>query len=157
MNVYGVYDMSAGGQDYVAANASYSASQSDTVSSEYMQVEARPPYVDLYVGFAKCPAWSASQYLSDLRACGNDLCTWETCGGQALHETRRTQSPSSASCGWGSDWCDFANFQDSSNYLPWFSRGGYATNLQDGGIFTEAMDRGTGGDNHATRPILYKP
>ena len=143
-NVYGVYDMSAGGQDYVAANASYSASQSDTVSNEYMQVEARPPYVDLYVGFAKCPAWSASQYLSDLRACGNDLCTWETCGGQALHETRKAQSVADEySAAWGN--ISLASFFEKNDNSPvndhsWMMRGGEVTT--SAGLWTSGADNG---------------
>ena len=157
-NIYGVYDMAGQDADFVAGNATNSSTSAGFTPSFALTYPIVEPNINLYKtadGFgAGAPAWSVS---SSQSLYNHDVCTWETCGGQALHETRRTQSPSSASCGWGSDWCDFANFQDSSNYLPWFSRGGYATNLQDGGIFTEAMDRGTGGDNHATRPILYKP
>ena len=67
-NPTGIYDMSGGSDEYVAASYSYSLNNSN--ANEYFGSNAaHPPYVNTY-------------NFDDL-----DNCTFATCGGQALHET----------------------------------------------------------------------
>ena len=65
-NVYGIYDMSGGGWEYVAA--SYT-SDLNSSSTNYFSLAAHPPYVNNY-------------NFTDFNSC-----TYQTCGGQALYET----------------------------------------------------------------------
>ncbi|MDR2063846.1 MAG: hypothetical protein LBQ02_03630, partial [Candidatus Nomurabacteria bacterium] len=60
----------------------------------------------------------------------NDVCTYQTCGGQALHETKTVQSVSSDTQSWGSDYSYFVN-----SSLPWFPRGGNANDGSNAGLF----------------------
>ena len=134
--VYGIYDMSGGAYEYVMGNLTGYDDQSETSSSSYMTTQAKPPYVDLYkesLGFDYSssddtnPDWSTS---TSANLYNNDVCTWATCGGHALHETKQYQSVSSYNQSWGSD---DSNFVRSSN--RWFRRGGYATDYSIAGLF----------------------
>ena len=142
-NIYGIYDMSGGVYEYVMGNLTGYDDQSETSNITYMQTRAKPPYVDLYKesqGFDYIsiddtnPAWSAS---TSAQYYNNDVCTWGTCGGHALHETKQYQSVSSSYQSWGSD---NSNFVNSSN--RWFQRGGGALALSNAGLFNSG--RGTG-------------
>ena len=116
-NVYGVYDMAGGAYEYVMGSYTTNASQSSTSQFSYA---VKPPYVDLYVN----PPFSGN-YTSN-----NNLCTWATCGGHALYETKNVQSVSSNI----QSWCgDISNFVSSSN--PWFRRGGSALDGSGAGVF----------------------
>ena len=66
-NPTGIYDMSGGGYEYVAA--SYSDNANSLQDASYFNQAAHPPYVNVY---------NFSNF--------ND-CTYKTCGGQALYET----------------------------------------------------------------------
>ena len=134
--VYGIYDMSGGAYEYVMGNLTGYDNQSETSSSTYMATQAKPPYVDLYkesLGFDYSssgdtnPAWSKS---TSANYYNNDVCTWETCGGHALHETKQYQSISSNVQSWGS----------ASSYFVyssgrWFRRGGSAGSGSNAGLF----------------------
>ena len=134
--VYGIYDMSGGAYEYVMGNLTGYDNQSETSSSTYMATQAKPPYVDLYKesqGFDYSssgdtnPAWSKS---TSANYYNNDVCTWETCGGHALHETKQYQSISSNVQSWGS----------ASSYFVyssgrWFRRGGSAGSGSNAGLF----------------------
>ena len=122
-NVYGVYDMNGGAYEYVMGSYTTNAHQS---SIGQFANAARPPYVDLY--------YSGNGFPSTSPLTGNDYCTWSTCGGQALHETRITQSvmgPFQAWNQWDKGYSYFV-------YPPatWFLRGGYADDGSFAGIFT---------------------
>jgi hypothetical protein len=61
----------------------------------------------------------------------NNFCTYQTCGGQALHETKSVQSVSSSLQSWG---LDYSRFVDADS--PWFIRGGYSYNGSHAGLFS---------------------
>ena len=144
--VYGIYDMSGGAYEYVMGNLTGYDNQSETSRSSYMTTQAKPPYVDLYKesqGFDYSssgdtnPAWSTS---TSANYYNNDVCTWGTCGGHALHETKQYQSVSSYNQSWGSD---YSYFVYSSS--RWFPRGGYANGGSYAGLFYSS--RYDGGSN----------
>ena len=101
-NPTGIYDMSGGGLERVAASYSNNLSNSDT-NKCFGSNAAHPPYVNTY-GIASA-----------------NSCTFATCGGQALYET------SSAGVQWNGDTRD--NFVDSSH--SWFLRGDAAWFIVD--------------------------
>ena len=68
-NPTGIYDMSGGGYEYVAA--SYSDNLNNSNAGYFFRKSAHPPYVNTY-------------NFSDPNSC-----TFSTCGGQALYETNR--------------------------------------------------------------------
>ena len=149
-NVYGIYDMSGGVWEYVMGNLTGYDDQSESSSTKYTRNPIKPPYVDLYKespygnftsglsGTSNNPvAWSntSSEYLWN-----NDVCTWGTCGGHALHETKQYQSVSGDKQSWGGDSSNFAN----SSYR-WVQRGGSAIYGSNTGLFYLDSDSGTGG------------
>ena len=69
-NPTGIYDMSGGGWEHVAASYSDNLHNSNT-NEEFGSNAAHPPYVNTY----------------NLKY--SDSCTYQTCGGQALYETER--------------------------------------------------------------------
>ena len=153
--VHGIYDMSGGAYEYVMGNLTGYDDQSETNSSSYMTTQAKPPYVDLYKesqGFDYSssdntnPAWSTSTSASYYN---NDACTWETCGGHALHETKQYQSVSRNNQSWGSD---FSFFVYSSS--RWFQRGGGASNGFIAGLFYSYGNVGSYGDLRGFRAAL---
>ena len=117
-NIYGVYDMAGGAWDYVMG--SYTTDASQSMTNNYLSIAVKPPYVDLYVN----PPFSG------IDRTNNNLCTWATCGGHALYETKNVQSVSSYDQSWGGDHSNFVN----SSY-PWFARGGYPGNGSSAGLF----------------------
>jgi hypothetical protein len=133
-NVYGVYDMSGGNYDHVMGN------YGDTVGSS---------------GFASMPAagyynsYPSSIFTSGARD-NNNLCTWDTCGGHALHETK-TQDPVTSNTGsWNADVSDFVY---SSN--PWFRRGGFSNWSSGVGLFYHYYSNGGASDYDGFRVSIY--
>ena len=142
--IYGIYDMSGGAYEYVMGNLTGYDNQSETSSSTYMTTQVKPPYVDLYKesqGFDYSssgdtnPDWSKS---TSANYYNNDVCTWETCGGHALYETKQYQSVSSANQSWGSD---YSYFVYSSS--RWFRRGGNAYDGSYAGLFDSNYNYGS--------------
>ena len=119
-NIYGVYDMAGGAWEYVMGGYTTDASQSMT-NDYYLSIAVKPPYVDLYVK----PPFSGN-YTSN-----NNLCTWATCGGHALYETKNVQPVSGNGQSWDGD---HSYFVDSS--APWFVRGGGANGGSYAGLFS---------------------
>ncbi len=115
-NPTGIYDMSGGGWEYVAA--SYSDNLNNSNANEYFgSIAAHPPYVNTY-------------NITDV-----NNCTFATCGGQALYETNNGSG--NGSCQWNGNimW-----FVAPSN--PWFHRGGGYYNDSDAGLFYVALGYG---------------
>ena len=140
--VYGVYDMSGGANEYVAGNLTSYNNQ--TQQSTYMQEQAVQPYVDLYKEtpygvFNNRPLWS---YGTDAFMFNNDVCTWNTCGGHALHETKKYQSVEYANVSWGDDWSQFVWYGSRYSHR-WFLRGLSASSWHNAGLF--GVDRDTNG------------
>ena len=158
-NVYGIYDMSGGVWEYVMGNLTGYDDQSESSRASYTRNPIKPPYVDLYKespygNFTSSSihnpvAWSntSSEYYWN-----NDICTWDTCGGHALHETKQYQSVSDESPSWGGDSC---NFVYSSN--RWFLRGGGANgdSSSGAGLFHSSSDNGNAySTNSGFRSVL---
>ena len=153
--VYGIYDMSGGAYEYVMGNLTGYDDQSETSSSTYMRTQAKPPYVDLYkesLGFDYSssndtkPAWSAA---TSAQYYNNDVCTWGTCGGHALHETKQYQSVSNSQQSWGSDHSYFV-----ISDLCWFRRGGNAHDGSNAGLFVSFSYYGSGSSGFGFRAAL---
>ena len=161
--VYGIYDMYGGAYEYVMGNLTGYDNQSETNGSSYMITQAKPPYVDLYKespygnftsgvssGVDNNPVdWSAgtSEYYWN-----NDICTWNTCGGHALHETKRYQFVSSDGQSWGSDYSIFV-----FSSTRWFLRGGRAGFGNSAGLFYSYRSDGNGYSDRALRSALLAP
>ena len=149
-NVYGIYDMSGGANEYVMGNLSDSPNKSYTNS--YFSNPAKPPYVDIYLSTdfssSNRPGWSVVSSISYLY--NNDICTWGNCGGHALHETKLYQSVSSNIQSWGSDYSYFV-FSGSR----WFLRGGIASSGSIAGLFYSFSNNGGGNYFYGFRAALF--
>ncbi|MDR1197234.1 MAG: hypothetical protein LBL08_03115 [Candidatus Nomurabacteria bacterium] len=136
-NIYGIYDMSGGSEELVMSNR---GAISDT---SVMATMPQTRYIDIYyVGpFGIKPTGSAS---SNENFYNFDVCTFQTCGGQALSETTTMQSD----FGFGrSSWFSEGSIFVDSSY-PWATRGGPYYGFYSG-IFSVGS---SGGDSF--RPIL---
>ena len=154
-NVYGIYDMSGGAWEYVMGNLTGYDDQSESFSTSYTRNPIKPPYVDLYKessGFDYSssgdtnPTWS---YSTNARYYNNDVCTWGTCGGHALHETKQYQSVSSYDQSWGDDYSIFVN-----SSIRWFLRGGGANDGSGAGLFYSSHHNGDSGSSNGLRSVL---
>ena len=117
-NVYGIYDMAGGAIEYVMGSYATNTSQSSTM--EFANA-TRPPYVDLYL---------YTVFVNGDDLANNNKCTWATCGGHALHETKNVQLVSTKEQSWGDDYSFFVYASS-----PWFKRGGYSYNSKYAGLF----------------------
>ena len=124
-NIYGVYDMSGGAYEDVMGG--YTTSTSESLTSNYLRIAVRPPYIDLYVN----PPFSGDNITN------NNSCTWEACGGHALHETKTQRPVNENNQSWGSDYSYFVDAD-----TPWFPRGGYGGNSEYAGIFASYYSTG---------------
>ncbi|MDR2336673.1 MAG: hypothetical protein LBE03_01045, partial [Candidatus Nomurabacteria bacterium] len=141
-NVYGIYDIAGGAWEYVMGN--FNSTQNSTA----MAVMPNANYFNNYTtvaGFGTQPSWSSS---SSSYYYNNDVCTWATCGGHALHETKIQQSVSSTYQSWGSDYSDFVLSSD-----PWFIRSGDSASSSVAGVFMSNDDNGNGNDRIVFRVV----
>ena len=154
-NVYGIYDMSGGASEYVMGNLTGYDDQSESVGTSFTRNPIKPPYVDLYkesLGFDYSssgdtnPAWS---YSTNAQYYNNDVCTWDICGGHALHETKQYQSVSSYRQSWGDDYSNFP-FSD----YRWFHRGGDANDGISAGLFYPGSSGGDSNNSIGFRSVL---
>ncbi len=106
-NPTGIYDMSGGGWEYVAASYSDNLNNSN---AQYFNSAAHPPYVNTY-------------NFSDL-----NNCTFATCGGQALYETN--DGDNNGWNQWNGNYIDFV-----TSYRQWFGRGGSYNDGSSVGLF----------------------
>ena len=134
-NQTGIYDMSGGGWEYVAASYSDNLNNSDT-NQYFGSNAAHPPYVNTY---------NFKNFNS---------CTYQTCGGQALYETHNGSSSTGANM-WLNQYAYFVE-QDSSSY-PWFSRGGNYGNGSDAGLFYAGDGDGGAGGNYGAFRVALVP
>ena len=136
-NIYGVYDMAGGAREYVMGGYTTKASQS--MADRYLSFAVKPPYVDLYVD----PPFSDNYFAN------NNLCTWATCGGHALYETKNVQRVSGGDQSWDGD---YSNFVDSGS--PWFLRGGNVNYGPGIGLFGSDNYSGDTGYGYGFRVAL---
>ena len=127
-NPTGIYDMSGGGWEYVAA--SYSDNLNNSNTNEYFGSNtAHPPYVNTY---------NFSNFNS---------CTYQTCGGQALYETNNGTNDIAAQ--WNNNYVKFM-----SASTPWLIRGGGYGNKSTAGLFYASNLDGKISIGHSLRAIL---
>ena len=119
-NPTGIYDMSGGGNEYVAA--SYSDNLNNSNTNEYFGSAAHPPYVNIY------------------NFNNPNGCTFDTCGGQALYETNDGTNNRTRA-----QWNNNHMFFVKSSY-PWFVRGGNCGDGSYAGLFFVHYNRGGTGD-----------
>ncbi len=128
-NPTGLYDMSGGNAEYTLSN--FNHVQADWGSGPVDGFPAgnfpSSKYLDVYLN----PPFTGDYYTS------NDLCTWATCGGRALHETKSVQSVTSYDQSWGSD---YSLFVDAG--FPWSLRGGNSSDGSGAGLFSAFSDVG---------------
>ena len=143
-NPTGVYDMSGGGYEYVAASYTDDANLTNSsieTEHKYMLTPAHKPYVDLYNfgTFAKC--------------------TWATCGGQATYEVIKNFNDDRGA--WNG-LLSFAPGVYSNGRFDWADRGSSAWNIAyDWTVGIFGSNIGTGGRrniNHSLRVVLsFRP
>ena len=130
-NPTGIYDMSGGGEEYVAASYTTNLNESGVSDkySDYFGAKAHPPYVNTY-NFSS-----------------PNSCTYVTCGGQALYETN--DGGSSSGTQWNGNYPYFVNSSD-----PWFVRGGGHDSGSNAGLFSAYYDYGNAFSYYAFRVAL---
>ena len=136
-NPTGIYDMSGGGWEYVAASYSDNLNNSNT-NYYFGDNAAHPPYVNTY-------------NITNLNSC-----TFATCGGQALYETNNGIGDSGGNNQWNGQ---LLNISFLSAVVPWFIRGGYYYNGWESGLFYAFNSKGGSdtssvGDSDAFRVAL---
>lgn len=139
-NTTGLYDMSGGNYEYTMSN--FNHVQADWGSGPVDGFPAgnfpSSKYLDMYLN----PPFTGDYYTN------NDFCTWATCGGRALHETKTVQSVTSYDQSWGSG---FSAFVDAD--YPWFIRGGYSNNGSYAGVFATYYYDGVADSNIGFRAV----
>ena len=136
-NIYGVYDMVGGAYEYVVGGYAVSNNQTSTTNFKYA---AKPPYADLY----QAVYFTNDNYLSN-----NDQCSWETCGGHALYETKNAQTVSTGNESWGQ-----TNSYFVYSNIPWFIHGGSSDLERRAGLFYSLHDNGRASSYYGFRAAL---
>jgi hypothetical protein len=122
-SVYGIYDMSGGAYERIMGN------HNDTI---------------IYSGFSSMPdakyynKYPASVFSNNHHYFDNSNCTWTTCGGHALHETKTKYLVDSDNQSWDLDTSVFVNGNNT-----WFDRGGSFFARTFSGIFAVTCDNGS--------------
>ncbi len=121
-NPTGIYDMSGGGLDYVAASYTTDLSESGVSdeSGDYFGTKAHPPYVNTY-------------NITNLNSC-----TFNTCGGQALYETNNGTGDGEGNHMWNGQYMGFRP----SLSVRFYRGGGW--NGDSSGLFSAVYDYGIG-------------
>ena len=170
-NVYGVYDMAGGTWDYVAGNMTDrngETASTANLSTEVFKNSAKPPYVNLLeaekYGFDLTSSSPATEDQSNNRPdwsvantgttfypyhYNNDYCTWDSCGGQALHETRARQSVNAWPASWGSDYALMPY-----RSISWLRRGGGVGSTSAAGVFASYYYNGWGNSVLSSRAAI---
>lgn len=149
---WGVYDLSGGAHEITAGNRT-NFNDSTAALAGSMATPAKEPYVNLYKasqGFGVRPGWSIS---SNEAKFNFDNCTFETCGGQALHETKSVMSVNGDSSSWNGG---VSNFTTAT--APWSVYGGSARFGNRAGLFASEKGDGEASINSITmRATLIVP
>jgi hypothetical protein len=121
------------------ANNCYSGTQSPT------QPTNSTPWPDLKY----LTIYPASTFTGDYFT-NNNSCTWLTCAGQALHETKLVWEVETIRQSWGNDDCYFVPSDE-----PWFERGGAAHYGSIAGVFASENYYGLAGGDLGWRSALW--
>ena len=170
-NVYGIYDMAGANWEYVAANLTSLDDSTQTNNAAYMKNQSNGTYFNLFRtsdgfdrttayganGEGHAPAWSVKYGGANstnsqpwrVYMYNNDFCQWGSCGGQAMHETKRYQSVNDWNRSWGGDISYFSNVTD-----PWLLRGGRIGNGSAAGVFASANRYGYANVDGSSRAVL---
>lgn len=170
-NVYGIYDMAGANWEYVAANLTSLDDSTQTNDAAYMKAQSNGTYFNLYRtsdgfdrttaygsnGVGKAPVWSVEYDGTNstnsqpwrVYMYNNDFCQWGSCGGQAMHETKRYQSVNDWYRSWGSDYSNFSDVTD-----PWLVRGGRVANGSAAGVFASSTGYGGAYVYSSSRAVL---
>jgi hypothetical protein len=132
-NAYGIYDMSGGNNEYVMAYLS------GTTDSSGFSSMPDSKYYNNYSG-SIFNGGATSNF---------DLCTWATCGGHTLHETKKQSQVSSNGDSWGAD---YSIFVESGH--PWVQRGGISHDGKFAGLFSSYYGTGDASYSYGFRPVL---
>ena len=155
-NIYGVYDMFEGAQEYIVGSRSDDIRLSAT--NERFTNAATAPYVDIYSsqqGFGSPVAWSARNKVNSTSSeeyyFNFDVCTFEICGGSATHETAKYQSSpgSNDADAWDGSDANFATYPNG----PWFIRGGEAKLGNSGPFYVQI---GFGNTSNTGSIVTYR-
>ena len=135
--VYGVYDAVGGGDELVMGGYTTSVIESATT---YISTPIRPPYINLY---------SSNVFTDDFFTNGNYLnnnhCTWATCGGHGLYETKNVQNVVDGNI--NATWFgERSLFPD--NFNEYSMRGGYPGGEGDEGLFYATAALGSDGNGY---------
>ena len=147
-NVYGIYDLAGGAWEYTLGNRGKTNNNTYFPNANFTN-PAYTAYINTYMvpPFGTQPAGSsATEYFYN-----NDICTYELCGGQSLHETRRVQSVSADSQSWGSD----SSRVFYSSY-PWLRRGGQSSSGAGAGVFASLSFVGYASEYTGWRSVQSK-
>ena len=125
-NPTGIYDMSGGGEELVAASYTTNLNESGVSDKygDYFGTKAHPPYVNTY-------------NITNLNSC-----TFNTCGGQALYETNNGTGDGGVGNQWNGQVLYIVGFSSSS---PWLYRGGTYHLRLLAGLFAVFDSVGLGG------------
>ena len=134
-SIYGVYDMAGGAGEYVSAVHAFAL-------NENFDIPVEPPYINLY---------SDGDFDGDDFS-NNNLCTWLTCGGHALYETKNIQFVDNMNRSWGGDNSFFVTGMN-----PWFVRGGYSMDYDLAGVFSSYSTDGSADSLNGSRAALLAP
>ena len=127
-NPTGIYDMSGGSYEYVAASYSNDLNSSST---SYFSQAAHPPYVNTY---------NFSNFNS---------CIYQTCGGQALYEVNNGNSAGN------NNWNGNSSYLvDAFQGWYWLGRGGFYYGGSSAGLFDSISSNGDDGYGSAFRVAL---
>ena len=127
-NPTGIYDLAGGGWEYVSVARTTDNASGQT--TDYFANTPHRPYANLY--------YNTGSFNS---------CTYESCGGQAMHEVNDGQGDGSDNQ-WHGQWAEFVFYG-----FIWATRGGSANWLHSG-VFNADAGNGSANDHYSLRVIL---
>ena len=138
-NTYGIYDMSGGNVEYTLSNLNH---QESSYGNYAFGGSANFPdlkYLDIYPN----PPFTGDDWYTN-----NSFCTWQACGGRALHETKEISAVSSYDQSW---WADYSSFVNPG--YPWGWRGGASNDGPYAGLFSARSNDGGAGRSTGFRVV----
>ena len=134
-NVYGIYDMAGGSDEYVMGSYTKDATKS---SSMHFDGQTQPPYVDLYPNPPFMDQRDGDSHYNI------DRCTWTLCGGHAIHETNNDQNYLHGMYdAWNDEYSMFPTYEPQYGQdTSWLMRGGSSTLASGSGLYSTSGNNG---------------